>query len=138
MAFFNPRDVRPGDPVTAAAWNALIDQVRRGQIARGGSGLAVRRGAGGIQVAAIPGDVPLRLGTATANIGPRSGSTCGTGTLALVSIDPATGAIATTGETLPVANPSSSTFSAGVSIKSGQYCCAVLIAGAWVAFPLEC
>lgn len=138
MAYFNPRPVRPGDPIPAAAWNALVDQVRRGQMLRGGSGMSVRRGAGGLQLAAIPGDVPLRLGIATANIGPRSGSTCGTGTLALVSINPDTGAIASTGDTLAVVNPSSSTFSAGVSIKSGQYCCAVLIAGAWCAFPLEC
>ncbi len=78
------------------------------------------------------------LGVAAANIGPRVGATCGVGVLNLAEVSPDTGAIASTGATLDVVNPSASTFAAGVSIKAGQYCVAVKIGDAWIAFPLEC
>ena len=140
MPGFDARPVRSGDALEARRWNAMTRRVEQLGRVRVGSGLAARFGAGGIQIAAVPGEAEstVRIGVAQANIAPRSGSTAGTGTLDLVEIDPEDGSITALDEELDVVNPSGSTFTPGVSIKVGQYCIAILVGDAWIAFPLEC
>lgn len=101
------------------------------------AGRVLAAGGAGYQPDGGGGAAPL-LGVAAANIAPRAAAIAAGGTLNLVAIDPDTRALAATGATLAVANPSSSTFSSGVSIKAGQYCAAVKIGDAWIAYPLEC
>lgn len=141
MPTVNPitfRDVNPGDPIRADLMNALIQAARQAGNLRVGGKLASRRGpGGGTQLCYVGATDFVRFGTAAANIAPRSGTAGVVGTLNLISVA-VDGTIATTGDTLSVVNISSSTFSAGVSIKSGQYCCALFLDPAWVVFPLEC
>lgn len=80
-----------------------------------------------------------RLAKALGAITPRSGATCGTGTVDRCEIDD-TGAIASTGEDpLTVFNPSASTMTAGAGIDDGLYCWIQQDPdGNWIVAPLEC
>lgn len=138
MPIFDTRNVRPGDPVTAALWNAVQDALRRLEGIRGGPGIDVRRSKGGLQIAAVQ-PANRCLAVAIGAIPPRSGTTPGAGQVdrQWVASD---GVLASTGEPpLDVVNPSASTMTAGAGIDDGLYCWVEQDAyGAWIVAPLEC
>lgn len=136
---FNPRALKPGDVLTADYLNAMMRALQEAGALRVGGGLTVRRGPGGLQLARSGSDLRCVAGTVVANIPPRSGTTAGRGQLDLVAIDPATGAITTTGERIDVVCLSTATMTTGVSIKAGLYATAVEVApGVFVVSPEDC
>jgi hypothetical protein len=130
-------DVKPGDPIKAEHYMALIKAVRELMDVRGGDGTSVRRSGGRLQVSAIP-RVDGYLAVATSAFAARSGTVPGTGTVDLYWFDGTN--ITATGDSLAdVVNVSSTTMTSGNSIDSGMYCWVVQDAfGTWYASPLEC
>lgn len=129
---------RSGQVLTADRLNALEAEVRRlGQI-RGGTGLAVRSGRGGLQIAAVrPSD--RYLCKADGDIDPRAGTTAGEGFALICWVNPDDGEIEETGDRITVWNPSDAEMSAGVGIADGTYCWAERDPfGVWTIAPLEC
>lgn len=136
---WNPRELRPGDVLTADYLNGMMRAIQDAGVLRVGSGLAVRRGPGGTSIARTGSDLRSVAGTVVANIAPRSGATAGRGQLDLVAVDPTTGAITTTGERIDVVCLSTATMTTGVSITAGRYATAVEIApGVYVVSPEDC
>ena len=136
MPEFNPPRFKPGDVLTAKLVNDINAALRQASTIRVGSGLSVRRGAGGPALAVIPPAAAVVVGTADDDIPPRSGTSCGTGSITIQEID-ADGEI-TEGGSVDVVNPSSTEMSSGVGIAEGVYCIAYRIGSVWVACPLEC
>ena len=130
-------DVKPGDPIKAEQFMALVEAVRQLMDVRGGDGLNARRVGGRLHMAAIPW-VDAYLAVATSNFAARSGTTPGTGTVDLYWFDGS--AITATGDSLAdVVNVSSTTMTSGNSIDTGMYCWVVQDAfGTWYISPLEC
>lgn len=129
---------RAGEVLTAERLNALETEVRRLANVRGGTGLAVRSGRGGLQIAAVRTN-DRYLCKAVGDIPPRDGATAGAGQVDLCWIRPEDDVIETTGDRIDVKNPSDSEMSAGVGIASGLYCWAERDPfGVWLVAPLEC
>src|SRR5437879_4800942 len=113
-------EVKPGDPIEAEQFNALVQAVRELMDVRGGNGVNVRRAGGRLHMSAAP-QVPGYLAVATSNFAPRSGTTPGIGTVDLWWYDGTV--LAATGKSLSnVVNVATTTMSSGNSIDSGQYC----------------
>jgi hypothetical protein len=129
---------QPGDPLRASDIKAIVEELKRPTIeARAGSGLMIRRGLKGLQIAATTqaGFVAV----AAADIAPRSGSTAGLGVVFRVHLDAATGLMTTTTDLLSVNNASAETVDGVASIQGGTYCWveADRDGNLWVT-PLEC
>lgn len=132
-----PRKVKPGDEITAADWNTLLDLVRMSMLLPVGStGINIKPRTDGTTLEAIR-HVDRYLAVANGNITPRSGSTAGTGSVYLVTVAGTT--LSTSSIALDVINPSSTTMTSGHGIDSGQYCWVEEgPSGVWIVSPLEC
>lgn len=75
------RKVRPGEPITAAMFNDLVDAVNRAQVRNvAGGGLEASVGPGGTVLRnALSALVPVAVYKTTTSITARSGATVGTG-----------------------------------------------------------
>lgn len=131
------RKVKPGDPITAAMWNELIDALNQADINVGQSrGLEIQQGPQGTALRVSDRQDEF-LCVADGNISARSGSTPGTGNVKLVTLDGTT--LATSNVSYPVYNPSATTMSSGHGIDSGQYCTIKEYpSGRYMVAPLEC
>lgn len=128
--------VKPGDPIRADQFMALVAAVQELRDIRGGNGIDVRRVGGRISISAIPESTGY-LGVATSNFAARSGTTPGTGTVDLYWYDGTV--LAATGKSVNAVNVSSTTMTSGNSIDSGMYCWVAKDAyGTWYVSPLEC
>lgn len=129
--------VKPGDTISAGAWNELIDYINRsGLIVNQGSGLVAQETPDGTVLSLARGGQRF-LCVANGNITARSGTTPGTGSVFLVTLSGTT--LATTTVSYAVYNPSSSTMSSTHGIDSGQYCLIEEVpSGRWLVTPLEC
>lgn len=129
-------DVKPGDPIKAEQFMAIVQAVRELMDVRGGNGVDVRRAGGRLHMSAIP-RVNAYLGVATSIFAARSGTTPGTGTVDLYWYDGTT--LAATGESVNAINVSATTMTSGNSIDTGMYCWVQLDPfGIWYVSPLEC
>lgn len=126
------RKVRPGDPVSAAAWNEMVEMVTRNDIRAGNiGGLNVQKTAFGtvLSLATRPG---MLLAKTSSSIGARSGTTAGSGTATPQYLSGTT--LGDDGQDLTVYS-----FSAAAAIDSGKYCwIAQDRAGTWWVIAVEC
>lgn len=141
-----PKKVKPGEPITARAWNDLVDLVIRGDINVGqSSGLDFIENADGTALRVRkPADTYLAV--ANGNIPARSDSAAGVGQAYLVYVTPTYSggtltavALTTSTVSFKVYNPSSAKMTSGNGIDSGQYCMIrEYPTGLWLVWPLEC
>lgn len=76
--------VKPGDAITAEKWNTLIDAVNRSRITLGQNvGLAMQKGRWGNMLRATGRIEPGYIAKTTTSFAPRSGGTCGSGSVRL-------------------------------------------------------
>lgn len=115
-----PKRVRPGDELTAVMWNQLIDYLEQSQlsIAQNG-GLALQSGPKG-RILSIPFQSWWFLAVANGNISARSGTTLGTGSVFLVSVNNGVASVSTV--SYPVLYASSKTMTSGHGIDDSMYC----------------
>lgn len=109
--------VRAGDPLSAAAWNALVDALNRNRLLLGqDSGIDAQYTPFGTALRATAGGQAMTLALTSSAITARSGTTAGTGTATPKKFDGTT--ISSTGEAdLTVYNFSAATG----GIASGLY-----------------
>jgi len=138
MADFTPTPVKRGDVLQAELLNRMQAELARLGKIRGGAGLSVRQGGGGLQLTSLDPNNRY-LAVANGNISARSGTTPGTGNVDVCWINPSGPTITNIGPTIAVYNPSSSTMTSGQGIDSGQYCWIEQDPfGSWIVAPLEC
>lgn len=138
MIKFPLNPVKEGDPISARAWNAMVDWLRRNTVRTGQSTfIEVNETPDGLILKAR--DRPNRfLAVANGNITARSGSTAGSGSVYLVNVN-ASSALSTSSISYTVYNPSSNTMTSGNGIDSGMYCwIEEYPSGQWCVAPLEC
>lgn len=131
------KKVRPGDPITAVQWNALVDFVVRNGINAGQStGLDIQQTPQGTAIR-VKGRGDRYLAQASANIPAASGAAPGAGTVYLVLYDGTN--MNASSYTIDVLNPSATTMTSGQGIDSGQKCWIEQdTSGYWWVCPLEC
>jgi hypothetical protein len=114
-----PRRVKPGDAITAGAFNAILDELVRLGSVRVGGGLSMRMGPGGLAItggaAAI---VAIFPGVATAQITARATNTVGSGTYKLRTLSGTTLSDGTTG--LDIRSNFSAAVASGKAIMVGR------------------
>ena len=125
--------VRPGDPINASDWNALIEMVLRNDIkVSAGCGLNISKTSNGTLIS-VPPRYNQRLAKTSSTISARSGTTAGTGTVTPQKFDGTT--IADSG----YPDITVYLFSSSASIASGKYCwIAQDLDGYWWITAVEC
>ena len=137
MSDFDKLNFKPGDPVRARDFQAIVDEIRHpGAVVGGGGGVDVRQGPRGQLQISAP-EILCFVGVANGDISPRSGTTWGTGTVTVLGFD------GTDDYSLSVdydvVNPSSTVMTSGHGIDSGMYCWVQEdIQGNLIVTPLEC
>jgi hypothetical protein len=124
------KKVKPGEPITAAAWNELVDLIQRAQIILGpDSGLDGMPGPRGFAIKARKDNNGGFLAVADGNITARSGTTLGKGKAKLVAVNVTISGSVITAYTASVTSfsysvyyGSSHTMTSGNGIDSGMYC----------------
>lgn len=109
------KKVRPGDPITAENWNALVETVQRNDLrTTSGSGLSIQKTSSGTTLQVVSSGGKGQIGKTSSTISARSSTTAGSGTVTPQSFDGTD--LADDGDDVDVFNFS------GTSIDSGKYC----------------
>lgn len=110
------KKVRPGDPITAENWNALIEMVQRNDLrTTSGSGLSIVKTSMGTTLQVVSAGLGQgRIGKTSSTISARSSTAAGSGTVTPQSFDGTD--LADDGDDVDVWNFS------GTSIDTDKYC----------------
>jgi hypothetical protein len=123
MPIFSPgTPLRRGDPLTAERLNAIEAELIRLGAVRGGPGVDVRQGKGGLHITGVR-QADRYLAKATSNFAVTSGTTPTSGSVDLYWRNPGSGAMETSGTSLAeVWNMSDFAMTSGNAIDSGMWC----------------